>query len=255
MVQKKEGLESLIKKEFQKLSFYNSEYDTLEISKTGERYFVEYTAVKPEEKFSYNNQYFNCSIEISLEDKSATWNYIHLDEEYRKKGWGGELISTGESMFKKLGVQTAYVHNNINPGFWTRMGYPISLKILKKKTKNKNFYFHAHELISSIAEGEEGNVLITEYDRVLELSYDSRKKGSYLDETSIELKVDMPNKTAAWTRLSAPAGKKSRIMGRCEEMLKNLGIKTVHVDTYNPEPIWKRKGYTSCEDGDLCKAL
>ena len=151
MGKKSDNLEALVKEDFSKLSFY-SQNDTLEVKPDCDNksiYDLEYDAIHSCEDGS-NVYYFNCCITIDLIERNAVWKNVRLNDEYHGKGWGGELIRAGESLFKKLGIQTAYVDTNVNKPFWESRGYKASFKILDNKGK-KNFYQHVYETISSMS--------------------------------------------------------------------------------------------------------
>lgn len=246
MAQKECDLDTLVKKELSKLTFY-SKYDLIELTKDeNNNYLLEYYARKsrtPEYK-----SYFKCSVDINFKQKAATWVYVWLDEKYRGKGWGGELVKKGEGLFKKLDLSIAYVHSNMNPDFWTSVGYPACLKPIKK-TYEKSIYYHTYDLLKSIGvKNKKAKSCVTELDEdTLEISYDCIEKNYDL---SFEIKIDMKEKTATWVRMEAENPKK--LIQKSEKLFKKLGVKTVNVNIYyfdEKERVWDDAGYKKDDNG------
>lgn len=240
MAQKEEDLESLVKKGFSKLDFY-SKHDVFEVTKDeNENCFIEYYAKKS--KTPDYNSYFKCSIELNFKQKSATWVYLWLDEKYRGKGWGGELVKKCEALFKKLDLSMAYVQSNINHEFWARMGYPTCLKPMKKSDE-KSFYQYSYELLKALGvKNKKASAVVTENDeRTFELSYNCVEDD---DDLSFKISVDTKGRTATWTRMEAK--KPAKIISKTEEALKSFGIKEINVEIFyfdKEEYAWEKAGY------------
>lgn len=245
VAQKEEDLESLIKKEFSELSFY-SPYDRLEVTKDeNKNYAVTYNARKA--RTPEYGSYFKCDINLDLKQKSATWLYLWLDEEYRGRGLGGEIVKKGETMFKKLNLSTAYIQSNMNPEFWTKMGYPACLKLMKKSEK-KSIYYHTYELLTALGiKNKKAKVEVTEgYEGVYGLSYDCIERDY---ELNFEIRIDKKRKTATWTRMGT--NKPAKVISKSEKMLKSFGIKKVYVEAYYFDEegrTWEKEGYKKYGD-------
>jgi len=258
VAQKKTGLESVVYKEFSNFSFYNKK-DDLSITKYEDgTYLVDYSSMKKRKANESTQRYINCTIDLNPEEKNATWTYIWVDDEYRGKGWGKEIVKKGEDMFKKMGMETSYVSNNINTGFWTRMGYPSNIKVLSKNAKTKSVYYQAYRLINSLGlKNKKANLTVNNYEeKVFNLGYFYEGSGQSRRNLSFDIKINLRERTAVWNGFySVRNGKK--LVNKCESMLKSLGIKKVYVDTYcteDNEP-WKKTGYSKDEEYRWAKTL
>lgn len=246
MAQKECDLDTLVKKEISKLSFY-SKHDTIELTKDeNDNYLLEYYARKP--KTPEYKSYFKCSVDLNFKQKSATWVYVWLDEKYRGKGWGGELVKKGEDLFKKLDLSIAYVHSNMNPDFWTSVGYPTCLKPIKK-AEEKSLYHHTYDLLKDIGvKNKKAKVWITDLDEdTFEINYECIEKNYDL---SFEIKIDMKEKTATWTRMNAENPEK--LIVKSEKIFKKLGITNVNENIYchdEQERAWSEAGYKKDDNG------
>ena len=246
MAQKECDLDTLVKRELSKLSFY-SKHDSIELTKDeNENYLLEYYAKKA--KTPEYKSYFKCSVDLNFKQKSATWIYVWLDEKYRGKGWGGELVKKGEDLFKKLDLSIAYVHSNMNPDFWTSVGYPTCLKQIKKSDE-KSVYHHTYGLLKEIGvKNKKAKVWITELDdNTFEINYECIEKNYDLN---FEMKIDTKEKTATWVRMDAE--KPDKLISKSEKMLKSLGIKEARVNIYyfnEKESVWSEAGYKKDDNG------
>lgn len=258
MAQKKEDLELLIDKEFSKFSFYNKK-DELSITKQeNDTYFIDYYAInkKPHED---DNAYINCTIELNTKEKYAIWNYIWIEEEHRGKGWGGKIIKNLEKTFKKIGIEITYVNNNINPGFWTRMGYPVNIKLLKKKPKAQNMYHHAYQLIEDLGlKNETANLVVNNYnENIFDLSYSYDADKHKDKELGFDMRIDLKEKTAILRDVHAKKDEQ-KLLEKCEDLLRKLGVKEIQVDRYyysGEDNIWENANYLRNEDNIWYKKL
>lgn len=226
MGKKPDNIERIIRREFSKLSFYNEKKDEFEVTKEyrNKSYNISYSAHTPEVE-EYDFSYFNCSIALYLPDKAAVWDNLWLDETKRGNGWGGELIKRGEFLFKKLGMQTAYVWNSTNPSFWTHMGYPTSLKVLRKRGE-KNVYQHIHDTITSMSfyKGEVLDVSKSGY-RVFSVDYYHSPSEDYESSINFNVKIDLQKRKANLDILSAPEQYSKEIETKLKYMFRHMKLR------------------------------
>lgn len=158
-----------------------------------------------------------------------------------------------------MGIETTYVNNNINPGFWTRMGYPVNIKMLKKKPKAKNMYYHAYQLIEDLGlKNETANLVVNNYDEnVFDISY-SHDAGKYTGKgLSFDMRIDLKEKTAVWRDVQAKKNE-HKLIEKCEDLLRKLGVKEIQVDTYyysGEDNTWENANYIRDEDDRWYKKL
>lgn len=226
MGKKPDSIENIIRREFSKISFYNKKKDELDVTKEyrNKNYSISYIAHTP--KFEeYDFSYFNCSIILYLPDRAAVWDNLWLDENKRGKGWGGELIKKGETLFKKLGLQTAYVWNSTNSSFWNHMGYPASLKVLRKKGK-KNIYQYVHDHITSMSfyKGEILDISKSGY-RVFNINYYSSPSEDDEFLINFNVKIDLQKRKANWDIVSAPDQYTKEIETKLNDMFCHMKLR------------------------------
>ena len=124
-----ENVGTIVREEFSRMPTLYHENDQIHIQETGFGHQVDYHSFRDPGTFYYFMFNSNDTAKGPLAPKTAYQRQIGVSSQ--GKGYGRELIETGERIFKRLGISDVQVDDpfnspvvwNQNPRFWEHLGY------------------------------------------------------------------------------------------------------------------------------------